>query len=892
MRTAAAGRTGLLGFSLLMPAFAPAGRAAAQDFVFETGAARLTIRADGTVGGLVEKQNGKELPGPAGEAFAAAVKGGKAFPASAVKRRGGALHVTFGTSGIDADYRITARTDYIAVELTALRGDGVEELRLMQIHVPLANSGSILGVRWDDQFTVCLMGLGEAVNSRVEGPAVVASVYPAFGMEGEGAAIIAVPTPRFLDTVQKVERDFKLPSPALGGVWTKSSQDVRTSYLFTDLTEDNVDETIRYAKLGGFRYILVYSDTWSASLGSYPINTRNFPHGEAGLKATIDKCHAAGLKVGLHTLTSFVAKNDPLVRPNPSPWLLKDAETALGGDVSETATELAAGSPLTAFPPDGDLEIGDEIVHCGRIDGARFVQCARGFAGTQPAPHKAGARIYHLAERDGAYLADLKTPLKEAIADRVAGLINRCGFDMVYFDGAELNAADGPAWYWMGPQETAIWRKAKRELLVQGSAVAGWTWHIFSRGVCDDGAAVAVKEYLDYHKIPDYLQPYRNDFLPAELGWVSLLSDAPAYPATTPDEMEYYAVRMLALDTPVSYETSLSALKANGRSVEMLKLLGAYDQLRLSGAVGRETRLKLTAGEWHMTQPGEFHPIRYDAQRVSVPGQITIHNGFGDQPLKFRLRAEPVLAAAGDPSNAVLLREDSPLELPPPDDRAAMPGALIQRIDLTQAQRGKLLDLTTRRALAVQLEVEAPAPALNEKPVLNLQLEAAGKGYRDYYIDLDSSGPRTIVLAEPGTNRMLAEFRPAPSNYPFKDAMNGVFDYANVVALNLRWMRYPKGSGARCRMGRVEALQERSGVLSGVEIRAGSSSIAIPGELKTGDYAEYWADGTIRVFDRNGVLLSTAPAKAGPQLKAGGSQVALKAAGPGVVVFTAITMGE
>src|ERR1019366_7384561 len=99
---------------------------------------------------------------------------------------------------------------------------------------------------------------------------------------------------------------------------------------------------------------------------------------------------------------------------------------------------------------------------------------------------------------------------------------------------------------------------------------------------------------------------------------------------------------------------------------------------------------------------------------------------------------------------------------------------------------GKALDLTTHRALAVQLDVEGPA---GETPVLNVQLEGASKTFRDYYIDLDFRGPKTIILPEPGTRRMLAEFRPAPANYPFKAAMGG-FDYGNVVALNLRWMRY------------------------------------------------------------------------------------------------------
>jgi hypothetical protein len=156
---------------------------------------------------------------------------------------------------------------------------------------------------------------------------------------------------------------------------------------------------------------------------------------------------------------------------------------------------------------------------------------------------------------------------------------------------------------------------------------------------------------------------------------------------------------------------------------------------------------------------------------------------------------------------------------------------------------------------------------------------------------LDFRGLKTVILPEPGTSRMLAEFRPAPSNYPFKAAMYG-FNYGNVVALNLRWMRYAKGSGVRCRIRLVEALEERSSVLKDIEISAGSVKIAIPGEMETGDYAEYWGEGPIRLFDRNGVLLRTVPANRAPALRAGENTLAVKASGPGSVKLTAITLGK
>jgi hypothetical protein len=888
-------------------AFASVSAAQAENFVFETSTAQLVIQSNGAVSSLIEKPNGKEQLQPAGLAFAMVVKNGQKFPASTVERRDPLFHFTFGTSGVSADYRITASTEYIVVELAAIQGDGIEKFQMVQFSTSLVNAGGpFLNVLWNDQFAISLMGLSEQVDTEIAGTVASASVYPTFSVKGQRIAIIAVPTPQFLDVVQAVEQDFRLPSPTIGGVWAKLSTDERTSYFFADLTEANADEMIRYAKLGGLRYILIRSDSWAASLGSYPINLESFPHGEAGLKSVINKCHAAGLKVGMRMLTSLVGKNDPIVRPKPNPGLLKDGKAVLATDVSEQATELTAASALAGFSlstDSSDFVTDDEIIHCGRINGTRFLQCERGFAGTKPELHKSGAIVQHLVERNGAYMADLRSPLAVAISDRISGVINRVGFDMIYFDGGELNSAQGAAsWYWVGVQQTQIWQRSKRDLLMQGSGATNWTWHLFARGTCDDIAAVAVKQYLDYHKIADDWTLYHSNFVPVDLGWVGILQDTPDHPATTPDELEYHAVRMLALGSPVGLQTYFNVLKRNGRTDEMLKMLGAYERLRMSGEVPKALREKLGHGEWHMTGRGEFHPIRYDAQRMAIPGEITFKNRFEGQPLKFRLQVAPELAATGDPANIPLLRSQPPVELRPPGTQDAMPGALVQRVELSKASQrqrgtfmaglsGRALDLTTHRALAVQLDVEGSAQASGESPVLNVQLEAGGKTLRDYYIDLDFRGSKTVILPEPGTGRMLADFRPAAANYPFKTAMSS-FNYANVVALNLRWMRFPKDGVVRCWIGSVEALEERSSVLKDLVISAGSVKIAIPGEMETGDYAEYWGEGSIHVFDRNGVLLRVLHANRAPMLRAGDERVAVKASTPGNVKLTAITLAK
>jgi hypothetical protein len=864
----------------------------AQDLVFETSMARLVIKSNGTVGGLIEKQNGKERLQPGGLPFAAVRKNGASFHSTSMSERPDALyHVTFGDSGVSADYRITASAEYIVVELAAIRGEGIENLQMVRLGTLLRNvGGTLLNVLWDDDFAVSLMGLSQQVDTRITGQVTSATLYPQFSMVGQRVGIIAVPTSRFMEVAQKVEHDFELPSSTIGGTWAKQSADARTSYLFTDLREANADEMISYAKMGGLHYILIHSSSWAASLGSYPINLTNYPNGESGLKSVIDKCHAAGLKVGMRMLTSLVGKDDPFVRPKPDPGLLKNGEVILGTEVSAHATELTIASRLTLSPlPAGssDFVIGDEIIHCGQIMGAKFLHCQRGFNETNPMPHPAGAKAEQLAERYGSYLADLRSPLAGAISDRISGLINRVGFDMIYFDGGELNDAQGVAsWYWASVQQAQIWQRSRRDLLMQGSGATNWTWHLFARGTCDDTAAVAVKQYLDYHKIADDWTLYHNSFVPVDLGWVAILNHTADHPATTPDELEYHAVRMLALDSPVGFQADQAQLKANGRTEEMLKLLGVYEQLRLSGAVPNSVRKQLAQGEWHMTAPGEFHPIRYEAQRLSIPAKVTVQNGFDEQPLKFRLQATPSLATIGDSANIRLLQSEAPIEIQPPAVQNEMPGALVKRIGFIAP-----LNLITHRALAVELEVDGADQGPGESDVLNIQLDSKGLFYRDYYVDLNFRGSKTLILSEAGTERMLPEFRPAASSYPFKSATQS-FDYGHVDALNVRWMRYASGGRLRCHLKLVEALQEGTNTLKDIEISAGAAKIVIPGAMQTGDYAEDWGEGLIHVFNRNGVLLRTVTANSVPLLRGGDNMLTLKAAGPANVKLTVITLGK
>jgi len=147
------------------------------------------------------------------------------------------------------------------------------------------------------------------------------------------------------------------------------------------------------------------------------------------------------------------------------------------------------------------------------------------------------------------------------------------------------------------------------------------------------------------------------------------------------------------------------------------------------------------------------------------------------------------------------------------------------------------------------------------------------------------------LLPEPTTERMLPEFRPAYANYAFKAAMYG-FDYRHIVALNLRWMRLAADHPPKCTVAAVEALAESEVPLKHPEIEVADKTLAIPADLNPGDYAEFRADGKLRIFDRNGMSLSTIDiSSAPPTLSPGENRLALRAPTPSPAKLTLIITG-
>jgi len=75
----------------------------------------------------------------------------------------------------------------------------------------------------------------------------------------------------------------------------------------------NVDEHIKYAKMGGFRLMNIYYPAFLESrgywlIGNYDAYRPEYPHGKADLKAMLKKIKDAGITPGCHFLHSHIGR--------------------------------------------------------------------------------------------------------------------------------------------------------------------------------------------------------------------------------------------------------------------------------------------------------------------------------------------------------------------------------------------------------------------------------------------------------------------------------------------------------------------------------------------------------------------------------------------------------
>ena len=907
---------------------------------YETATVRLQIATDGSLDALLDKRSGRDYLGGVRHPLVSLTCDGEIRPATGAEADGDDLRIHFAPLAITAALRIRAATDWLIFELVGLSDEtGVDEVTFVDLPVAIAAAerqvSPLAGCVRDEHLALACQTLDLETNSGVQQEEDAATLwarcYARFGLRGTRAAVIGCPAERFLDVVEALEIAEDLPHPTLDGVWARRSPAGRSNYFFIDLTEANVDEVIDIARRLGFEYILVYAPNWAVSRGSYEIHPENYPNGLAGFKAVADKIHAAGLKVGIHCLTGFVAKADPLVTPVPDPRLARDGQVTLEADLDAVDDFVPTVESPADFPDDiafgldrqgFDVLVDEEIISYRELSttapfGLR--RCTRGARGTRPAPHAAGSTVWHLTQRFGNYLVDCDTDLADEVAQRYADVINGAGLDMIYFDGAGSNIAFGREWAWHYVCQTPLQsaRLWKREVRMGGSCNGPLLWHLKAFRTCNDFVEIAVKRFFDYDKMR-IAMPAIDDFVPIDFGWWGLHSWAPHRRSTTPDEIEYVCQKALAFGEAWSLETRMAQIEGCGRWPDIAALIETYTRVQRAGVIPEDicrqaqemgAEFKLVGSDdagWSLV------PARYQAHLVRDADSATwtVDNDLPSQPLRFRLYALPELDGYEEAGNPLLVDQSDPavyrkhrahddsrsqlqagdtktpageacVEFTASSDAAADGGWAEHRVDLAEVGSQQVVTAMIEGLFEDASEPGEWARSLGvwvhgdgSGAVLNVQLQAANGGYRDHYVDLDFTGWRYCELTRPETDRVYT----FNAGYSTKHATRH-FHYGQLMCLFLRYNTIPSGGQARCLVGPVRALREHWRPVVDPVFTVGGQTVTYGCQLETEQYLEFDGDGEATLFDREGVVVRrVAPQGTVPVLQPGANEIVFGAA--------------
>ena len=171
------------------------------------------------------------------------------------------------------------------------------------------------------------------------------------GRAGAKASVIEGPRETIAERLAAAGRAHGAAMNDHGGPLAMSSRGTRLSYMFAEVTSESCEDYIELARRGGQG--IIHFHGWWASLGHYPVNTNYFPGGFADLTSSAAKVHAAGLKVGMHTLSGCIDFKDPCLATEAVRDLQSIATYTLAEDLAPDAAELtvrALPGPRSCLP--------------------------------------------------------------------------------------------------------------------------------------------------------------------------------------------------------------------------------------------------------------------------------------------------------------------------------------------------------------------------------------------------------------------------------------------------------------------------------------------------------------------------------------------------------------
>lgn len=887
-------------------------------------AGSLTIRISeaGQLQGLMDSKHGKEYsaPGRPAPLLTLRLVDKDQIPTSLTYDTAKSLlQFTFGKTGITAAVRVAVKPTHATLELVSVTGGKPAQVRWGPFPTTIGKTvGNIIGVVRDGQFALGIQSLNVRTDAgaarRDDGSVLWAHAIEQDGVLGSKIALFGCPAGAALATIGDIEVAEGLPHPMLDGVWGKISPTARSSYLIIPLAENNMDEILELARQGGFKY--VYDPNPFKTWGHFVLDPDRFPDGDASMRRCVEKAAKHGIRLGGHTLTSFITTNDPYVTPVPDRRLASLGSTTLAAAVDEKSSEIPVSDPGPFRKTQNwgwDIPVailGTEIAQYESLSDAApwtLRGCKRGVFGTRAAAHQAGTEIGRLATHGYRTLyPGINNGMADEMAARLTQLINNTGMRQLSFDGLE------GLWDYGHGQSAAVrfvklcsdgW---KPEVRSDASGLLHYLWHVHSHMNWGE-LTLSAKQDVDNYRVKN-CQMFEDNLFPTALGWWRLNGAGLDWEATRIEDIEYLVAKAAGWNGLHALATDPGVFQRHGYAHECLEMVRHWDEAKQLGAFtdaqrallrqrGRDFHLE-PAGvkRWNLTEvkyspfywmcPGTGRTQTADPalQVLSFTTASEQHlgmscpaaNPFGRQPIRFELRVLGSLDYA-DPGNIDLTpasssdwRREVDLHKDAPElrvNRAEIAGC--KGYEVRANYQGKTKPSWVTRAIA-----SLPKPLdLRQHRGLGLWVRGDGKGEllfvelvagdrkRQYYVPVDFTGERYFEF--PLGEMCLGRYYSYDWNHWSGFASWWVtlkdFPYNKVERITIGFNAIPPNSEVCCAVAGLKALQESGSGLSNPALELRGQKMSFADTLAPGSYLIYEGGKKAEVRDANLRLLREVP---------------------------------
>jgi hypothetical protein len=465
-----------------------------------------------------------------------------------------------------------------------------------------------------------------------------------------------------LDRIGDIELAEGLPHPMINGLWFKKSPEQGRSYLIADFDEGTIDELLACTKRANL--MTLYHMEPFASWGHYEVSTKIFPGGAAGLRACVEKARALGIRIGAHTLTTFIQTHDPYVSPVPDPRLAKTGTSLLGVAIDDTMQEITVESPEFFANEKANwlhaAVIDEEIIRYRAVSSEApwmLLDCERGAFRTKPQAHRKGAVIGKLLDHPyQVFFPNLD--LQREIARNLARTFNQTGLGQMDFDGHEgcASTGQGDYAYELFPKD---FYDSLDHMVINGTSNSKhFYWHINSYCNWGEPWYEGFRESMQEYRINNQALFERN-YLPNMLGWYRLTE------TTSLSDIEWMLARAAGFNAGFALATSVDAVRKNPEIGSILDAIREWESARRGGAFSPAQRTlfkdpktefhlePITDGQWNLFPYHESQSYRHE-KTVRQPGEPTSsHWEYQSldqaQELQFTLRVVGDSGSAANP---------------------------------------------------------------------------------------------------------------------------------------------------------------------------------------------------------------------------------------------------